>query len=82
MYYGGRMKIKTNSNEIYRKFNSLNFTDEIVLRGFDKKAMKQLVDEINKNDKNVGIEFLDNNITVIKKLKHIRFEVIKEGDKK
>jgi len=76
------MKIKTNSNEIYRKFNSLNFTDEIVLRGFDKKAMKQLVDEINKNDKNVGIEFLDNNITVIKKLKHIRFEVIKEGDKK
>jgi len=45
-----KRKIITNNKEIYRKFNSLNFTDEIFIKDFNRNKIRQIVATLNKDN--------------------------------
>ena len=46
-----KRRIITNNEEIYRKFNSLHFNNEVFIKDFSRNKVRQIVNTINKDSK-------------------------------
>ena len=48
--------IKTTNKEIYNKLNMLSFSTDVVLKGVNKRHIKRILNNINKNKKVLELE--------------------------
>ena len=69
-----KRRIITNNKELYRKFNNLNLTDEVIIRAFNKNKVTQIVKTINKDNKSLELSKVGNFFR-IKRLKPINFDI-------
>jgi len=69
-----KKSIVTTNEEIYQKFNMLNFSSEILLKNAKEVQLKKILRNINKNNKILDMEALGEYI-VIKKIQPINFKV-------
>jgi hypothetical protein len=69
-----RFKVNTTNREIYNKFNSLNFTDEIIFRGIDGAHINRIINNINKGGSNLQVDRVGD-ITILKKKNPFNIDV-------
>jgi hypothetical protein len=69
-----RKNIKTNSREIYEKFNILNFSNEVILENVKPIQIKRIIDNINKKENVVTIEKVGNYF-LIRKVGNINYSI-------
>ena len=69
-----RFKVSTNNREVYNKFNSLNFTDEVVLRGMNSMHINRIINNINKSGNNLQVEKFGD-IVILKKKNPFNIDV-------
>ena len=67
-------RIITNNREIYEKFNMLNFSSEVLLKGIKPIYINRIVSNLNKPNKIVDMTKF-NDYTIIKKLNPVKFSV-------
>ena len=66
--------VYTNNREIYRKFNMLNFSSEVVLKNIRKGQVERILKNINSNKKVLALEKIGD-YTVIKKKNPVNFNI-------
>lgn len=66
--------ITTKNKEIYKKFNSLHFNDEIFIKDFEKNKVRQIVNTINKNSYFLEITKIGDYLK-IKKINPLDFDI-------
>ena len=59
--------IKTRNREIYDKLNMLSFSTDVVIKGVDKKYIKKILNNINKNKIVLELEELGNYLLIKKR---------------
>ncbi len=59
--------IKTRNREIYDKLNMLSFSTDVVIKGVDKKDIKRILNNINKNKVVLELEELGNYLLIKKR---------------
>lgn len=64
----------TNNKEIYKKFNLLHFSSEILLENVKPIQVQRIIKNINKNDICLSTEILGDYI-LVKKIKPINFNI-------
>jgi hypothetical protein len=75
-------KIVTSNKELYKKFNLLNFTSEIVLDDeIENKQINKIIQNINKKENNIEYKKIDG-FYVIKKIKPIYLNLYMLSDNK
>lgn len=70
-----RLNIRTSDEELYSKLKSLNYTDEVLVKG-KKRNLSHIMKSVNKKDKMLeSTNFGDR--TIIRRLKPVRFNIRK-----
>lgn len=64
----------TNSKEIYEKFNMLNFSTEVILKGVKQIQVERIIRNINQTGKILDIELLGDYI-IVRKVNPINFNI-------
>jgi len=64
----------TNNRQIYEKFNMLNFSPEVVLKGVKSNQVDKILKSINKTDAVLNSEIFGDYI-LIKKIGQINFKI-------
>ena len=71
-----KKKIVTHNKEIYDKFNTLFFVDEIVLKTVKPYQIDRIVNNINKTKKYVELEKIGN-YYLLRKIRNFDFSIYK-----
>lgn len=69
-----KYEIRTNNDELFKKFNQLNLYNEIFIWKKDVKGLTTILNKINKRDKRLEVVKKDD-IIIIRKKKPIDFKV-------
>ena len=74
MGMAGNRRIRTNNREIYEKFNMLNFSPEVILKGVRKIQVDKIVRSINKKSNVLDVEVIGDYI-LVKKIGPINYDI-------